>query len=71
MPDSIMDVQMDRGRLYERIVDRERKWTGRIFSVDTLDVELSDGSHGYREIVNHHGGAGVVAVRRILAAATR
>ena len=63
MPDSIMDVQMDRERLYERIVDRERQWTGRIFSVDTLNVELSDGSHGYREIVNHHGGAGVVAVR--------
>ncbi len=51
------------GRLYERVVGRERQWTGRIFSVDTLDVELSDGSHGYREIVNHHGGAGVVAVR--------
>ena len=53
----------DRARLYERVVERTRRWTGRIFSVDTLDVELSDGSRGYREIVNHHGGAGVVAVR--------
>lgn len=53
----------DLDRLYERILGRTRQWTGRIFSVDTLDVELADGSHGYREIVNHHGGAGVVAVR--------
>lgn len=53
----------DLERLYERVCGRTRRWTGRIFSVDTLDVELSDGSHGYREIVNHHGGAGVVAVR--------
>ena len=49
-------------RLFERVAGRTRQWTGKIFSVDTLDVELSDGSHGYREIVNHHGGAGVVAV---------
>lgn len=53
----------DLDRLYERILGRTRQWTGMIFSVDTLDVELADGSHGYREIVNHHGGAGVVAVR--------
>lgn len=49
-------------RLYERIVKRTQQWQGRIFSVDTLEVELFDGSHGYREIVNHRGGAGVVAV---------
>lgn len=55
------DAEHDR-RLYERVVKRTRQWEGRIFSVDTLDVELFDESHGYREIVNHHGGAGVVAV---------
>lgn len=50
-------------RLRERVRERRERWRGRIFSVDTLDVELPDGTHGYREIVNHHGGAGVVAVR--------
>ena len=48
--------------LFERVVADETMFSGRIFSVRVLDVELSDGSHGYREIVNHHGGAGVVAV---------
>ena len=47
---------------YEEVVDDDRKWQGRIFSTHVLDVELSDGSHGYREIVRHCGGAGVVAV---------
>ena len=63
MPKKLLDAEAHGERLFERIVDRTRQWTGRIFSVDTLDVELTDGSHGYREIVNHHGGAGVVAVR--------
>lgn len=49
--------------LVERVVREERPWTGRIFSVELLEVELPDGSRGRREIVRHHGGAGVVAVR--------
>ena len=35
----------------------------KIFSAVTLDVDLSDGTVGYREIVRHHGGCGVCAVR--------
>ena len=49
--------------LAERVVDTERPWEGRIFSVEHLRVELSDGSLDWREIVRHNGGAGVVAVR--------
>ena len=48
--------------LVERVVSAERPWEGRIFSVEQLDVELADGSHGWRDLVRHHGGAGVVAV---------
>ena len=49
--------------LREEVVRRERPWEGRIFSVELLEVELSDGSRDGRELVRHHGGAGVVAVR--------
>lgn len=48
--------------LVERVVSAERPWEGRIFSVEQLDVELADGSRGWRDLVRHHGGAGVVAV---------
>jgi ADP-ribose pyrophosphatase len=49
--------------LLEDVVSARRVWQGRIFSVDTLEVELSDGSRGAREIVRHNGGAAVVAIR--------
>ena len=49
--------------LAEQVVDTERPWEGKIFSVEHLRVELSDGSLDWREIVRHNGGAGVVAVR--------
>ena len=49
--------------LEERIVGSDFTWKGRIFSVEQLTVELSDGSHSGRDLVWHHGGAGVVAVR--------
>lgn len=38
------------------------RWQGKIFGAYTLDVRLADGTRGYREIVRHHGGAGVVAL---------
>ena len=50
-------------RLFERVVRTDHEWQGKIFSGERLEVELSDGSHGWREIVRHHGGAGVLAVR--------
>ena len=49
--------------LTERVVRADAEWEGTIFSVEHLQVELSDGSRAWREIVRHHGGAGVVAVR--------
>ena len=48
--------------LVERVVSSEREWEGKIFAVEHLRVELSDGSLDWREVVRHHGGAGVVAV---------
>ena len=47
--------------LLEHVRETETTFSGRIFSTRLLDVELSDGSHASREIVDHHGGAGVVA----------
>lgn len=50
-------------RLVERVVSRDREWQGKIFAVEHLKVELPDKSHAMREIVRHHGGAGVCAIR--------
>ncbi|MEE1273086.1 MAG: NUDIX hydrolase [Olegusella sp.] len=49
--------------LAERVVSAERPWHGKIYDVETDDVVCPDGSHGYREIARHHGGAGVAAVK--------
>lgn len=49
-------------RFEEKPVDDRLRWRGKIFEARTLDVELPDGSSGYREVVRHHGGAGVVAL---------
>ncbi len=49
--------------LVERVDTDKQVWQGKIFSVDHLWVELSDGSHAWREVVHHHGGTGVVAIR--------
>jgi ADP-ribose pyrophosphatase len=53
----------DDPRLVEHVVSETKVWDGRIFGVRKLEVELPDGSHGVRELVLHHGGAGVAAVR--------
>ena len=51
--------------LLERVTGDEQVWQGKIFSVDHLEVELADGSHAWREVVHHHGGAGVVAIQGV------
>ena len=61
--DRIKELLEPEGALVERVVSGGSVFSGKIFEAEVLDVELSDGSHGYREIVRHHGGAGVVAVR--------
>lgn len=50
-------------RLVEKVLRTDREWDGHIFRVEHLLVELPDGSQDWREIVRHHGGAGVCAVR--------
>lgn len=45
-------------------VDKENpRWKGNIFEVAQLDVTQPDGTPGVRDIVWHHGGAGVCAIR--------
>lgn len=61
--DTIRELLEPDERYVERIEGTSREWEGRIFSVETLDVRLSDGSTSWREIVRHNGGAGVCAVR--------
>lgn len=69
MPHSIDDVEGLRAALepdpalMERVVREERPWSGLIFSVELDEVELADGTRSRRDLVRHHGGAGVVAVR--------
>lgn len=50
-------------RLVERVASREVAWKGLIFEVQRLDVVCPDGSHARRDVLLHHGGAGVCAVR--------
>lgn len=59
----IKELLTDDPRLVERIQRRTSQWEGKLFRVQTLEVGLPDRSQGYREILLHHGGAGVLAVR--------
>ena len=61
--DTIRKLLQTDERYFEAIEGVHPEWDGRIFSVETLDVRLSDGSKSWREIVRHNGGAGVCAVR--------
>jgi len=60
--ENIRSLLASDGRLREDVERAYPQWEGRIFSVETLDVRLPDGDRGVREIVRHHGGAGVCAV---------
>ena len=48
-------------KVEEKIVDCENIFDGRIFDVKKYAVELPDGSRAFREEVEHHGGACVLA----------
>lgn len=50
-------------RLTETVTSRETEWKGLIFEVQKLGVRCPDGSAGRRDVVLHHGGCGVSAVR--------
>ncbi|MBR3317323.1 MAG: NUDIX hydrolase [Atopobiaceae bacterium] len=61
--DTIRELLKPDARYVERIEGVKHEWDGRIFTVETLSVRLSDDSTSWREIVRHNGGAGVCAVR--------
>lgn len=46
----------------EKVYDTERIFEGRVIKVRVDSVELPDGKKSKREIVEHHGGVGVIAV---------
>lgn len=47
---------------FERKLQSEEKFFGKILRVTVDTVELEDGTRSKREIVHHHGGSGVVAL---------
>lgn len=63
MSDEIRRLMEPDPRLVERVVKRETEWKGVIFEVQRLEVACPDGSLGRRDILLHHGGSGVCAVR--------
>lgn len=48
--------------LAEKPLSEEVVWTGRIFNVDRLRVELPDGRQAIRDVVRHPGAVAVVAL---------
>lgn len=48
--------------LEEKPLTEETTWTGRIFSVSRLHVELPDGREAVRDVVRHPGAVAVVAL---------
>lgn len=46
----------------EKVLSSKVTFEGRIFTVHVDDIELPDGKKAKREIVEHHGGVGVIAV---------
>lgn len=59
----IRELLQDDARLVERVTKRETMWKGVIFEVQQLQVATPDGGAGRRDILLHHGGAGVCVVR--------
>lgn len=53
---------MDESKYAEKILDSETIFNGKIITVRVDSVELPNGNKSKREIVEHHGGVGVIAV---------
>lgn len=49
---------------FERQISSETIFTGRVIRVTQDIVELENGNTGVREVVHHHGGAGVAALNK-------
>ncbi|MDO4798601.1 MAG: NUDIX domain-containing protein [Coriobacteriales bacterium] len=48
--------------LEERVITEDVAWTGRIFNVNRLRVELPDGRQALRDVVRHPGAVAIVAL---------
>jgi len=53
---------MEKSEFYEKQLDSQRLFTGKIVNVRGDRVELANGSSSYREIVEHPGGVVILAV---------
>ena len=49
--------------LTEKTLATERKYTGKIISVDMLDIELPDGRKAKREVIRHGNAVAILARR--------
>ena len=49
--------------LTEKTLATERKYTGKIISVDLLDIELPDGRRAKREVIRHGNAVAIIARR--------
>ena len=49
--------------LTEKTLATERKYTGKIISVDLLDIELPDGRKAKREVIRHGNAVAIIARR--------
>ena len=51
----------DMNDLTEKTLNTERKYTGKIISVDLLDIELPDGRKVKREVIRHGNAVAILA----------
>ena len=57
-----MKLQRKHPILHEETLSSDLRFIGRVFTVETFDVQLPDGRKSKREIVHHPGGACVLAL---------
>lgn len=62
-PASVVEALIRPHDLEERVTGKHVTWRGQIFETGQLDVTTPDGQPGLRDIVWHHGGAGVLVLR--------
>lgn len=48
--------------LHERVISEETAWSGRIFDISRLEVELPDGRTAGRDVLRHPGAVAIVAL---------
>ena len=63
VPADLCGIIPDMNDLTEKTINCERKYTGKIVSVDLLDIELPDGRKAKREVVRHGNAVAILARR--------